>query len=81
MEGGVDGGVDGGAEWQALPCSIFDEPNIVRTDCPSFVIATGAGCSVTVEPQRELFERSASTADAAGAAAAGRVLSARVCSG
>ena len=67
----MDGGVDGGAEWQALPCSIFDEPNIVRTDCPSFVIATGVGCSITVEPQRELFERSASTADAAGAAAAG----------
>ena len=68
MEGAC---TDGGAEWQSLPSSIFDEPNIVRTDCPAFALSTGAGSSVTVEPQRDLFERSSTTREAAGAAAAG----------
>ena len=68
---------DGSLEWQALPCDIFEDPNLVPVDCQLFELSLGAALGrvvdvVRVEPNRCAFERQVAldrTLDAGGVGA------------
>lgn len=61
---------DDGVEWQSLPASLFDDAPLVPVACTKYTLLTdGCGGSVTVQPQRQMFERADTGFGAAGTGA------------